>query len=291
MLHYLDKLNNNPIYFKEIKIQGRINSRRKLRIPSWSGYLAILLLPLALTLMLNTFKQRLSLNDLRSVFMISVFLQVLYYIYRAASHAWGLISGEKEMKTYGNLISTGMSPDEIVKGKFWAAFFPLAKELTLLFPVFTAIGMLLQIPMLFLFLIYFLTVLFTAFFSMVGTYFSAREKTTAQSRENTVRTIAGLLVGTYIAGGIMMFLLSFLFSSLSMYLFYSSWFAIPSVILSALSPLSSLWATNMIIISSNLENTALLIYLGYILITLIFYLITIRVLYRKTVKRIGEIPG
>ena len=291
MRKLFEKLNNNPVYIKDITVQERLNSRKKLRLPTWSGYLAILLLPLAITIMMTSFKQRLSLNDLKGVFMASIFLQVIYYIYRGASHAWGLITGEKEMKTYGNLISTGMSADEIVRGKFWASFFPLAKELTYLFPVFAGIGLLLQIQIFFLLQVYLMTLLFTAFFSMVGTYFSAREKTSIEARNNTVRTIAFLLVGIYVVSSVLTFVLALLFSSLGMVHYSTPLYMIPMMLLCAISPLTGLWAANIIILSPLLDNNSLLIYSGYMIFTCVIYIIATQVLYRKTVKRMGEIPG
>lgn len=291
MIKLIKKLNNNPVYIKEITVQERLNSRRKLRIPSWSGYLAILLLPLAITIMMNSFKQRLSINDLKAVFMVSVFLQVLYYIYRGASNAWGLISGEKEMRTYGNLISTGMSPGEIVQGKFWSSFFPPAKELTFLSPVFIAIGLLLQIQLFFLIQIYLLTLLFMAFFSMAGTYFSAREKTSIESRNNTVRTIVFLLIGIFILGGILMLLMSIFVSTMGSSHLSAPLYMIPTMVLYGISPLTSLWAANIIIVSPCMEKNVFLIYSGYIIFTYIIYFLATWILYRKTVKRMSEIPG
>ena len=170
MIGIIKKLNNNPVYIREITVQDRQNSRKNIRIPACTGYLAILLLPVTIAILFSMSGNQLNTDDLKTVFMITVFLQVLYYIYIGASHTWGLISGENEMRTYGNLISTGMSPDEIIQGKFWAAFFPPAKELTYLFPVFAAIGLLLQIHPFFLIQIYLLTLLFMALFSMVGMY-------------------------------------------------------------------------------------------------------------------------
>ncbi len=290
MKNLMEKMNNNPVYIKEIKVRERLNSRQKLKLPSWSGYLAILILPLLITILMNSFKQRLSIKDLQSVFMISIFLQVLYYIYRGASHAWGLITGEKEMKTYGNLISTGMSPEEIVQGKFWASFFPLAKELTFLSPVFVIICLLLQIQLFFLIQVYLLTLLFTAFFSMVGIYFSAREKTSTEARNNTVRTIVVLLVGIYVAGSILTFISAMLFSSIGIH-HYSPLYMIPMMLLSAISPFTSLWAGSILINSPQLDNNTILIYSGYIIFTFFIYIVTTRVLYKKTVKRMGEIPG
>lgn len=290
MFRFIKNLNNNPIYLKEIRVRERVNSRSKLPVPTWTAYFAILFMPLAFTMLMNTFKQRLNPNDLKSVFLFSVLLQVIYYIYRGASSAWGLTSGEKEMKTYGNLFSTGMSPDEIVKGKFWAAFLPSAQELTILFPVFAAIGLLLRIQPLFLFEIYLLTLIFTAFFSMVGTYFSIREKTSAESRNNTIRTIAVLLVGIFLVGSIISYIAATLISMNRDFCFHHNTYQIFMAFLYSFSPLSSLWAISILISAPKMQNFSSIYYSGIPVLTCIYYITGLRMLYLKSVKRIGELP-
>lgn len=282
MLRFLDNLNNNPIYLKEIKVRERLNSRRKFQVPACTGYIAILLFPIAMAIILSLTAQQLTPDNLKSVFMITVFLQVLYFIFRGGSHAWGLISGEKEMKTYENLISTVMSPDEIVQGKFQAVFFPLSKELTLLFPVFAAIGILLQIQLFFLVQVYLQTLFLMALFTMVGIYFSNKEKTTAEARINTIRMIAFLLVITLIMVPVLA-VLENVDTMFSLPMF-------PSIIIYVINPFMLLWMMRIMITASVLEASAFLLFLVCSAFSLLIYTLILWTLYRRTTDMIGEIP-
>ena len=294
MIKFIKQLNNNPVFIKEMMAHERVNSRKKFRLPSWVGYFAILLLPLVFTSLMFIGRSRLSINDMKSTFMVVIVLQTLYFTYRGASHAWSLIAKERELKTLGNLLSTALSPKEIVLGKFWAAFYPLAKELTLLLPVFVGMGILLGVGIFPLLLVYIINLIYIAFFGMVGLYFSGRSKTVIQARNNSIRVIAGLIVGTFLLATLITVVVFSIFGGFrsSQQLFGMILF-IPSMILYALNPISSVWALIVMISASGSRYSGMPSFFvtGYVAFNMVLYMVISYVLYKKTVKRIGDVPG
>lgn len=287
MIKLLENLNNNPVYIKEMKVRKRLNSRRKVKIPSWAGYLAILTLPAIIYVLENGFY--IKVVDLRDISIATLFIQVIYFMYRAASASWGLISGEKEMKTYGNLISTGMSADEIVKGKFWSAFYPPARELTFFFPIFVISGTLLKIRMFLLLQAYLLTMLFTLFSAILGIYFSSRERNSTDARNNTVRTIVFLTIGVLIMSPIVVYLQYMLYSSVGAEAGVV-FFLVPIVFLCTLSPFSSVALLGVLMRAPSVEGSAGCMAYVFMIYTFMIYTIASKALYRKAVIRVGEIP-
>jgi len=296
MFEAIRALNQNPIFAKEQQVHRRIHSQKKFAMPSWTGYLSILLLPVLLGFLLNLIKV-LTPDDIKYFFIGSIVLQVLYYCYRGLSHSWNLIAREREMKSYDSLISTVMSPNEIVKGKFWSSFYPLALEIIALLPVFLLTGLLLRIKVLCLAFTFIFTILFAAFFSMAGLYFSARANNTVQARNNSIRLLAFMSIGTIIASFFISLFITLMTPILWKILGLSASrtgiliiSAIPSTLLYTINPLANI--SSILVIEFIPRSTGSFEWasIGFLTFSFIIYTVIGIILYRKTVKRIRMIP-
>lgn len=297
MAGWFYKLGQNPIFIKEQNIRKRVTARKKFVIPSLTGYLTILLLPMVIVGALGALKTGIAYREMKGVFIAIVYIQTLYFCYRALSHSWDLISGEKEQRTYGNLISTALEAREIVLGKFWMAFYPLAGELTLLFPLFLILGLSLGIKWVALLWIYLFSLVFVAFWAMVGLYFSARVGNSASARSYSVGTLAFLTFGTYIGSLMIIGIFYNRFGASDMgagglLVFLPQW---------ALTIINPFYNISMILMPSMMGDSnfipmdgssySLVFYIIYPLVGLAAYYLTGWSLYSKTVRRVGEIPG
>ncbi|MEQ8222607.1 MAG: hypothetical protein ABRQ37_09925 [Candidatus Eremiobacterota bacterium] len=200
MLNFISQINKNPLYIKDKIIQERINSRRRFRyLPPGICYLCLLLIPMAVTCFIMYMdEQRIDAGVIRGSFIFSCYLQILYFCYRAISNSFSLIVREKEQRTFDSIISTTMSPGEILSGKFWIAFYPLAWELTALFPLFFLAGICTGISFFKLITVYLFTMGLTVFTVITGLWSSAKTKNSQQSHSWASSIMGVLIIGTFI---------------------------------------------------------------------------------------------
>ncbi len=200
MLNFISQINKNPLYIKDKIIQNRINSRRRFRyLPPGIWYLCLLLIPMVVTsLIMYMDNKTLEVEVIKGSFIFSCYLQILYFCYRAISNSFSLIVREKEQRTFDSIISTTMSPGEILSGKFWIAFYPLAWELTALFPIFFLAGICTGISFFKLITVYLFTMGLTVFTVITGLWSSTKTKNSQQSHSWVSAIMGVLIVGTFI---------------------------------------------------------------------------------------------
>lgn len=297
MIGLIRSFNQNPIYIKDQQIKRRLISRKKLAIPPWIGYITILLLPLIIYALFIIKDHAFRIEDMRNIFIATCFIQVMYFCYRGVSHSYNLITREKEMRTYGNLISTMMSPREIVKGKFWMSFYPLAKELTIFFPLFFFIGFVLKVSVQSLIMIYLFCLVHIGFLSIVGLFFSARNRDSMSARSSAIGTLAFMVFGTYLIGTMFTLALGFIgrgFTNTGMGIGFIL-MIIPNIILNIFNPIIN--ATTVLFPSFSRSipgmntSTSMLIGIVYPVFCMVVYFVVGTVLFKKTVKKVGELPS
>jgi hypothetical protein len=173
------------------------------------GYLAVLILPVTILCTFqcivngsNVFEEYNWQQISTSAIAITMFLQLFYFVFKSITASFTLFSSEKELRTYGTLLSSLMSPGEILKGKFLVAFYPLFMELTGFFPVFFGLGLLLNLKLYQIFGAYFLNLIVILFFTLLGLYCSLTSNNSAKAHSRSAFIAGFLLVGTLLLDGL-----------------------------------------------------------------------------------------
>ncbi|MCE1248707.1 MAG: hypothetical protein LWY06_18865 [Firmicutes bacterium] len=292
----LASLFSNPVFINDIKIKQRKSSKVKLKLPDFTGYLVILMIPAAVGAIAESTNSSTFYAAFKSGFIAMCFLQVLVYCYRAAAYSSDAIAGERERRTFESLAVTVMSPLEIAKGKFWTTFFPLAREVTMLLPVFALIGVLAGVNWLTITLMYLLTLADIAFFAAVGLFHSSKAFSAMSARSGSMGTLFLLTIGMYLFGGMAT---GFIFAAFSIYggQYMNMVPMVINMIISSVNPLSTVWS---VIFMEMMNRNAIpdfpgpfmfIKYMQYIqpvCAFVFYYLIGIR-LFRTSVDNIGNI--
>ena len=87
-----------------------------------------------------------------------------------------IIEKDQDNKTYEDLLSTLLSPGEIVKGKFWAAFLPLAAMITDFFILFLVMNLVLKYSLLPLILRFMVLYMFSGLLVIFGMKYAVEPK-------------------------------------------------------------------------------------------------------------------
>ncbi len=198
MFDFIKEINNNPIYLKEKIIRERGKKKRRFPIPEWTGYLAILLMPLFFLMAFNKWNYNILNEGIKVTFGITCYLQILYFCYRALSTSFSLIVKEKEQRTFTGIITTPVTAEEIMRGKFFSAFCPVVKELTILLPLFLLLGMFAKLTILKLLGVYFLSLGYIIFIITGGLWASTRARNSQTAHSWTGGIIGFMLLGTYV---------------------------------------------------------------------------------------------
>lgn len=192
MMDFLNKLDKNPVYLREIMIADREEARKK-PFPRVFIHFAILLLPVLAGSFYGTLSGGIKIENLNTLFSFSMFFSVLFILI-TSFRGCRLFARERERKTYNDLITSTMSPEVIVLGKFWFSFSPAATELTIYFPFYLIMGSLLNMSPFPIFLIYLFTLVIIALFSMTGLYFSIKALNVKEAVENCSRILLPLII-------------------------------------------------------------------------------------------------
>jgi len=179
LINFIRNMNYNPVYIKDRIIQERVTGKIWFPFPSWTGYLTIVLLPFLITGVFYYFSDYRNSHYygyghiytpgkiINSFFIISCYLQIIYFYIKVNASSSCLFKREKELKTSESIISTPLLPADILRGKFWGAFYPPAYELTVIFPIFFITGLAGGINFLKLIAIYLLTLWHLAFITFI----------------------------------------------------------------------------------------------------------------------------
>lgn len=291
MMDFWRKLNENPVYLREKLLFGREQARKKFVSPI-GLHLVFLILPTLSGCFYRLFEREITMDNLKTVFALSIFFSIIFYLFTGFTGC-SLFAREKERRTYNDLISTAMSPEEIVLGKFWFSFYPAAREMTLYLPIYLIMGFLLKMSLLPLFLIYVLVLIIIALTSLAGLYFSINSKT---EKEASVRAAAIVFPVFFVLTMVCLFVpCLYLFDSLKVG--FRGEFLLKAVmeILFIINPLSLFLDLFTWTASGSLNRTfagmmelsnSPLIFPAAMLI----YILAALSLYKKVVSKVAEIP-
>ena len=213
MVERIKNLLDNPIFLKDYRIRERKESRKKIRIPGYLGYLAVLTLPLlivgAIFLASNNTGTTYWWDEFIKITMvITIFLQLFYFIFKSITFSFPLFSNEKERRTYGGLISSMLTAKEILLGKFMVAFYPLFLEITGFLPLFIGLGLLFKMTIGKIMAVYIINVIVILFFTLLGLYCSLTSGSSSKSHSRAAFIAGFLVVGTLLIDAIIATLFS-----------------------------------------------------------------------------------
>lgn len=292
MMNLWKKLNENPVYIREKLLFSKEKARKKF-VSAFFIHLAILILPALSGYLYGIFDKGLPVDNLKILFSFSMVFSILFYLVVGFSSC-SLFARERERRTYDDLISTAMSPEEIVLGKFWSSFYPAALEMTTYFPIYLIMGLLLKMSLLPLFLIYVFVLVVIALTSLTGLYFSINAQTADEAGVkcgSILYPIFFVVSGFTILGPIF-----FIMGRIQLSIFQTLVIQTLLEILCIINPATILldlfsWAA-----SGSMERVAGLMF-GLNNTPLIFpaamliYILAAMSLYKKVVSIVAEIPG
>jgi len=211
MIGQIKNLLENPIFLKDFNIRKRKENRKKIRIPGYLGYLAVLTVPMIIIGMFyiitnsgdpQKWDGHLWDEYLKTAMVITVFLQLIYFVFKSITYSFPLFSQEREQRTYGGLISSMMSPKDILRGKFMVAFYPLFLEVTGFLPLFVGIGLLFKMTIAQIGAIYIISVIVILFFTLLGLYCSLTSASSAKAHSRAAFIAGFLVLGTLLIDGL-----------------------------------------------------------------------------------------
>jgi len=196
----MNSLWENPIFLRSRQVEARaLGSGPRAWLSRFGGGLLILLGPLAAYLFFG-FESVLhdpigwTRQALGPILGFSAFLFVLYTGTRALNGTFSAISLEKEQKTYDSLLSTLLTPNDVVAGKLAAGLWPVVRELLLVAPLGLALGTVAGFPL--------KALLFTALclvsallFGLLGLWSSYSSPTSPLANRKSTGCAAALLIG------------------------------------------------------------------------------------------------
>lgn len=289
MKGFIDRMNQNPVFIKDTNISRRIGGRKKWDIPSIFWYISLLVVPLIIGI-IWVFKLGENIIAMKWIFMGICYLQTICFSFRSVSRSWGLISKEREMQTYGNLLSTAMTARDIILGKFWVAFYPLARELTIGFLIFFIMGLLGGFHAFSIFLVYLFNLIHIAFFAMAGLYYSTVSSSSSAARGASMGVLAFLTFGSLVIMGSLGVLIDSFLSGSGRTTF-AIILGITVALTITLNPLANVYIAlgDFDIHSISTEGQLLIGHIGS-LVCIGIYALVGWLVFRKTVKKMGEIP-
>lgn len=257
MLSKLRSIFSNPIFIKDYNINKRRRKGKEIHISSFFLLVISLSLPFFLLGLLIRFSgvgwEHFCANYSSIGLLVIAILQFIYFAYKSISCSFSLFSIEREHRTLDGLISTLLTPDDIILGKFMVAFFPLFLELTGFLPLLMSLGFLFCLSQLKILLIYFMTLLFIHFFTVLGLYCSLSTLNTQRANSKAVLILGFLVIGTLVVDGliwslsvrivpVVTMLLNPLASIVSVVFVESGYFAIVCILPALLCPVLTLTA-------------------------------------------------
>ena len=287
MFDILKKLNQNPIYIKECLLRGKKKNRQR---PELVSILLWMLYPIGFVISISTLYRDSTINlpsskiHFYSLPYFIVLLIDICFCFKAMSHSWNTLSYEREMKTYDNLISTFLSPGEIITGKFLSVFLPIAGEILTFIPLIILLVLYHGIPFELIILIVSFILIHSAFFIILGIYVSSRLKSTAESKEKGNRVLINFMAGTIIFAVILSMVTGngtvFPFNFYKLDESFLKFF--PSFTILTISPIaniSAIFKTGTFLDMQEVGNFR--VCMIYLAISALFYLIVGKILVRK----------
>ena len=296
MLNIIQKLNQNPVYLREVLLDGRRKKKRwQFDASHWIIYLILLAAPVSIASLhfidgFNYYLQGMRFADLKGFFGFSLVIQLLYCIL-IGLRSFSLFARDKETRIFPQIISTQMTPEEITLGKFWFTFYPKAKMFTIFLPLVLFIGALIKANLFVLLLFYIYSLFFLAFSSMLGLFFSINSKNTGEAQSRMTIGIVLLSIGSFLLmiflAYIRMAIFNFANSSSPGYFIFNILYLLNPISLTI--ELFTMLVTNTfghsIGSSGNIAASQL------ILIYLPLYYSIILLLFKKITQKLAEVPS
>lgn len=195
----------NPVVFKETREYPKGRGFKFQLTLNTLFYPFMLIAPFIFVCIIYTFYdknltafQRDLTSILRGCFIFSTGVQFFYILSSAASGTLHAFTREKEQKTYDSLVSTLMSPADIVYGKLVVGLYPVMKTLLLFSPLFILIGLLSDIPFRGLLIVFVYSLVFCLFCGIFGLFSSAWSATTGKAHNLATTLLGGTILGTFI---------------------------------------------------------------------------------------------
>ena len=293
MKDFFKKLLSNPVFWLENKfiIKNAFTSVKIFRLFSYLLYPVILLLLMHFSPMfLNGYdiliKSMFSCPGWGEEIVFIICVQSSYFSLKSLLVSSSFITRDKEYKRYESIISMKIKPADILKGKFLAVFIPLFLELTTFYALFIFIGVNYNLVPFSIIVIYVSNVIYIAFFSIMGFYFSS------------ISTKSGIALKKSMAWFVFIAVIFPVFAVLSQY-----FFPFKDVII-GMTELNEI-VQMMISYISPVFNFIYLKYDSYygsykcffdipstivLIPSLVFYITVFWVLYKKTVENIDKVP-
>ena len=227
-MEFIEKLRNNPIFMRDRLIRRKPEKGRKFKFPSWGVYLIILLFaPFVGLILFINFKIHpnvkgieilpLIIKSMRNCFAVSIVLQFIFFSYRGCEEGCRLMFNDEIYDYAQEHLESGMNQKDILLGYVMSAFYATAEELTMFLTFFVILGLAMGYNIPGLFLTYLFTLLFIAYFTLIGvknsclveTFKKAMEKSTQQITIMCLVNFAPLIVLSLIGSKYYMFLLLF----------------------------------------------------------------------------------
>lgn len=275
---------DNPVFFKETRTLPKNHGLMFQRLINLIIYPLIYLVPFAV-ISLTFLPERMweiYMRDfagiLRGCFLFGTGAQFLFIIISALGNTQFSFTREKEQKTYDSLISTTMSPTEILLGKLYAGIYPIVLTLLVYSPAYYLIGLISGFSFWGLATIIGFSIVFSFFCGILGLFSSIISNDSKKAQSTSASIIGAFLFGTWILDILINFIgIMFTLKQTNP----------PFPIFTFLNPGAG-YASAMFLLTEEYSNAGLFKYLWIITLTL---LTLISVLFwRAAQKRIGKAP-
>lgn len=198
---------SNPVVFKETREYPKSRRMRFSMLLNSIFYPCMFVAPFLVvtTFCLYTdrgFNVRWFLDNLdeivRGSFIFSTVIQFFYLLIASTNGTLYAFTREREQKTYDSLMSTLLSPREIMNGKLIVGLYPVLKTLLMYSPLFVLIGLFSEIPLRGLLIVMAYSVGFCLFCGVSGLFVSAFSTTTVRAHALIASLLGGIIVVPFI---------------------------------------------------------------------------------------------
>lgn len=199
-MKFLNKITENPVFVREMILYRRVQDRKnevKYYAISYFvfmvGFVSFLLICKHFHAFDHILKGSLEEDDYRPLYAVFLFMQGLCYMI-IGFNTYNFFTRDREMGAFENLVSTAIKPEDIVLGKFWAAFLTPAKILTFHLPLVLILGMVVKISFPSLILFYLFSLVFCALSAMMGLYISIISRNTGEATSKCIMALITMLL-------------------------------------------------------------------------------------------------
>lgn len=279
MHNFMTRLFENPIYIKEQYVRKHREERQFYKIYPIFYFLAFYIVPIMGAAYIQHEAYGEPDSFVKWFFSLIVILVGLFFSFKSASIALGLICRERENGTFTALLGTMMTSADIFAGNFWVAFAPTALELTYIFPSILITGYLLKFNLIALSFTYIFILIFIALFGVIGVYCSSDSNSLWEARDKTTGIMLYLFVG--FTGSIL------IVTGLSLYFLPPlGWITVPLLfVISSVNPLINI-AVLMFVgcLPPEMGWEVVLLSTIHLILGIIAYWLIARYYYRKAVE-------